>query len=734
MATTNKKRDNKKVADKQPKFNFYWIYAFIALIFVGMMYIGNSAETRPAAWSDLEIALREGDVKKMIAFRQEDIIVLEITLNTESLKKERYKGLKPAGMGTSGAALLIKEGSEEILAKKLDQIQEKLPDDKKMEIRWESRHSWFSDLLGFLLPMLLLLGLWMLLMRRFAGGAGGGGGQLFNIGKSRATLFDKNARENTTFNDVAGLDEAKLEVMEVVDFLKSPKKYTSLGGKIPKGVLLVGPPGTGKTLLAKAVAGEAQVPFFTLSGSDFVEMFVGVGASRVRDLFKQAREKAPCIIFIDEIDAVGRSRGKNQIMGGNDERESTLNQLLVEMDGFSSEIGIIMMAATNRPDVLDSALLRPGRFDRQITVDRPDIKGREEIFRVHLKPLKLAPDVDAGVLAGQTPGFAGAEIANVCNEAALIAARKSKKQVELSDFQEAVDRVIGGLEKKNKIISPEEKRIVAYHEAGHAVVGWFLDSTDPLVKVSIVPRGIAALGYAQYLPKEQYLYTTEQLLDSMCMTLGGRVAEEIVFGRISTGAQNDLERVTRMAYGMVTLYGMNPKIGPVSFHDPTGEYQFRKPYSEDTARIIDEEVRLLIEKALDKTRTLIKERKEELEKIAQELLVKEVIFQADLVRLAGPRPTTETHLSEEIPQVASFPVTSPASGTLGELASNRMDNETADMAHASAEKGDETIPMNQQRTASTIETSENLLKEHPSDKVGGTSDGTNNTADDTNQS
>ena len=492
-----------------------------------------------------------------------------------------------------------------------------------MEIRWESRHSWFSDLLGFLLPMLLLLGLWMLLMRRFAGGAGGGGGQLFNIGKSRATLFDKNARENTTFNDVAGLDEAKLEVMEVVDFLKSPKKYTSLGGKIPKGVLLVGPPGTGKTLLAKAVAGEAQVPFFTLSGSDFVEMFVGVGASRVRDLFKQAREKAPCIIFIDEIDAVGRSRGKNQIMGGNDERESTLNQLLVEMDGFSSEIGIIMMAATNRPDVLDAALLRPGRFDRQITVDRPDIKGREEIFRVHLKPLKLAPDVDAGVLAGQTPGFAGAEIANVCNEAALIAARKSKKQVEMCDFQEAVDRVIGGLEKKNKIISPEEKRIVAYHEAGHAVVGWFLDSTDPLVKVSIVPRGIAALGYAQYLPKEQYLYTTEQLLDSMCMTLGGRVAEEIVFGRISTGAQNDLERVTRMAYGMVTLYGMNPKVGPVSFHDPTGEYQFRKPYSEDTARIIDEEVRLLIEKALDKTRTLIKDRKEELEKLARYLLQRE---------------------------------------------------------------------------------------------------------------
>jgi cell division protease FtsH len=448
-------------------------------------------------------------------------------------------------------------------------------------------------------------------------------------------------------------------------------------------------------------------------------MFVGVGASRVRDLFKQAREKAPCIIFIDEIDAVGRSRGKNQIMGGNDERESTLNQLLVEMDGFSSEIGIIMMAATNRPDVLDAALLRPGRFDRQITVDRPDIKGREEIFRVHLKPLKLAPDVDAGVLAGQTPGFAGAEIANVCNEAALIAARKSKKQVEMSDFQEAVDRVIGGLEKKNKIISPEEKRIVAYHEAGHAVVGWFLDSTDPLVKVSIVPRGIAALGYAQYLPKEQYLYTTEQLLDSMCMTLGGRVAEEVIFGRISTGAQNDLERVTRMAYGMVTLYGMNPKIGPVSFHDPTGEYQFRKPYSEDTARIIDEEVRLLIEKALDKTRTLIKERKEELEKIAQELLVKEVIYQADLVRLAGPRPNTETHFSEEISQVASFPITNPAPGpSVGPAPSTPEDI-------ATAENGNETNRINQLQGAETIETPETLPKEQPIDEVNGASDDSN---------
>ncbi|NDC73067.1 MAG: ATP-dependent zinc metalloprotease FtsH, partial [Sphingobacteriia bacterium] len=443
---------------------------------------------------------------------------------------------------------------------------------------------------------------------------------------------------NITFNDVAGLEEAKVEVIEVVDFLKNPKKYTALGGKIPKGVLLVGPPGTGKTLLAKAVAGEAQVPFFTLSGSDFVEMFVGVGASRVRDLFKQAREKAPCIIFIDEIDAVGRSRGKNQIMGGNDERESTLNQLLVEMDGFSTDLGIIMMAATNRPDVLDAALLRPGRFDRQISIDRPDLIGREQIFKVHLKALKLAAEVDAHKLAEQTPGFAGAEIANVCNEAALIAARTDKKEVEMIDFNAAIDRVIGGLEKKNKIISPEEKKIVAYHEAGHAVVGWFLDSTDPLVKVSIVPRGVAALGYAQYLPKEQYLYTTEQLVDSMCMTLGGRAAEEIVFGRISTGAQNDLERITRMAYGMVTLYGMNKAVGPVSFNDPQGEYQFRKPYSEQTSLLIDQEVRKIIETAYDKTLDLIRSKREVLEAIAQELLSKEVIFKQDLERLAGPRP------------------------------------------------------------------------------------------------
>ena len=435
------------------------------------------------------------------------------------------------------------------------------------------------------------------------------------------------------------MDEAKEEVKEIVDFLKTPAKFTKLGGKIPKGALLVGPPGTGKTLLAKAVAGEAAVPFFTLSGSDFVEMFVGVGAARVRDLFKQAKEKAPCIVFIDEIDAIGRSRGKGQMPGSNDERENTLNSLLVEMDGFATDSGVIILAATNRPDVLDSALLRPGRFDRQISIDKPDIVGREAIFKVHLEPVKTHKDVDPKKLAAQTPGFAGAEIANVCNEAALIAARKDKSAVDMEDFQDAIDRVIGGLEKKSKIISPEEKKIVAYHEAGHAVAGWFLEHADPLVKVSIVPRGVAALGYAQYLPKEQFLYQTEQLEDEMCMTLGGRAAEEIIFDKISTGALSDLERVTKLAYSMVTVYGMNDKIGNVSFHDSKqSEYNFNKPYSESTAQTIDEEVRKIISTSFERTKALLHDKRDKLEILAKELLEKEIIFQSDLERLIGKRP------------------------------------------------------------------------------------------------
>jgi len=496
--------------------------------------------------------------------------------------------------------------------------------------------NWFGGLLTWIFPLILIVALWVFLLRRMNPSS-----QVLNIGKNRAILYDAMGDHRVTFKDVAGLDEAKEEVAEIVEFLKNPKKFTRLGGKLPKGVLLVGPPGTGKTLLAKAVAGEAGVPFFSISGSDFVEMFVGVGAARVRDLFRQAKEKAPCIIFIDEIDAIGRSRGRGIMMGANDERENTLNQLLVEMDGFNTDKGVIIMAATNRPDVLDPALLRPGRFDRQILIDKPDRRERLEIFKVHTRDLILGDDVDLEVLAGQTPGFAGAEIANVCNEAALLAARKGKEAVKMEDFEQAIDRVIAGLEKKNKIISPEEREIVAYHEAGHAIVGWFLRYTDPVVKVSIVPRGLAALGYAQYLPEERYLYTKEALLDRMTMAIGGRVAEELVFGRISTGAQNDLERITRMAYAMVVDYGMSERVGYVSFN-LSGQYGeqafFDKPYSEETARLIDEEVRRIINEVRERARQILEEKRDKLEALARRLLEKEVLGPRDLVEILGPRP------------------------------------------------------------------------------------------------
>jgi len=531
----------------------------------------------------------------------------------------------------------MKIGSIDKFYEQYDQITKNIPREQKVDIQVDNRSDYTGLFWNVAFLFLLVFGFWIL-MRRMTGG-GGPGGQIFNIGKSKAALFDAENKVKITFEDVAGLDEAKEEIKEIVEFLKNPAKFTKLGGKIPKGALLVGPPGTGKTLLAKAVAGEAGVPFFSLSGSDFVEMFVGVGAARVRDLFKQAKEKAPCIIFIDEIDAIGRSRGRGSMPGANDERENTLNSLLVEMDGFATDSGVIILAATNRPDVLDSALMRPGRFDRQISIDKPDIAGREHIFRVHLKPIKLAKDVDTKKLAAQTPGFAGAEIANVCNEAALIAARRDKKEVEMQDFHDAIDRVIGGLEKKTKIISPEEKRIVAYHEAGHAVAGWFLEHADPLVKVSIVPRGVAALGYAQYLPKEQFLYQTEQLMDEMSMTFGGRAAEEIVFGKISTGALSDLERITKMAYSMVTIYGMNDKIGNISFFDSKqSEYNFNKPYSEATAERIDQEVKKIVDTAYDRTKQLLILHREHLEIIAKELLEKEILFQSDLERLIGKRP------------------------------------------------------------------------------------------------
>jgi cell division protease FtsH len=510
--------------------------------------------------------------------------------------------------------------------------------EKRVKVNSVRRTNLIAEALPFLIPLAIIILIWVFLMRRMSGGGGGPGGQLFNIGKSKATLFDQNSKVNITFADVAGLDEAKEEVMEVVDFLKNPKKYTALGGKIPKGVLLVGPPGTGKTLLAKAVAGEAGVPFFTMSGSDFVEMFVGVGASRVRDLFKQAREKAPCIIFIDEIDAIGRARGRNGMQGGNDERENTLNQLLVEMDGFSTDKGVILMAATNRPDVLDSALLRPGRFDRQIGIDRPDLKGREAIFKVHLKTIKTdGVTVDSFTLAEMTPGFAGAEIANICNEAALIAARRNQDSVTLVDFNYALDKAIGGLEKKNKLINPDEKEIIAYHEAGHAICGWFLEHASPLVKVTIVPRGVAALGYAQYLPKEQYITRTEQMLDMMCMTFGGRAAEQVIFGKISTGAQNDLDKVTKQAYDMITVYGMDEEVGQVSFYS-MGRDAYQRPYSDETSTLIDNRVRNMLDKQYVRAQELLTDKRVEVELLAKELLDKEVLTSQDLIRLIGPRP------------------------------------------------------------------------------------------------
>lgn len=621
-----------------PQFNFYWIYVILAVVFLVMTFY-PSQSGKSISMKELLEMVEKGHVEGILVVNRTEA---EITLTSEARENKLYnKDVQQRGVLSSpgGPTYRLDDiGDYQTFKEQVDEAQNDLAEDNKIIIDSTIRENYFDGILSWIF-LLLIFGLfWFFIMRRMAGGGAGGAGQIFSIGKSRAQLFDKDTKVNITFKDVAGLEEAKVEVMEVVDFLKNPKKYSDLGGKIPKGVLLVGPPGTGKTLLAKAVAGEAEVPFFSLSGSDFVEMFVGVGASRVRDLFRQAKEKAPCIIFIDEIDAVGRARGKSLIQGSNDERENTLNQLLTEMDGFQTDAGVIILAATNRPDILDPALLRPGRFDRQISIDKPDLHGREAIFNVHLKKIKLSEDVDVRKLAAQTPGFAGAEIANVCNEAALIAARRNKKAVELQDFQDAVDRVIGGLEKKNKLISPEEKEIVAYHEAGHAVVGWFLENADPLVKVSIVPRGIAALGYAQYLPKEQYLYRTEQLIDTMCMALGGRAAEEIFFGKISTGAQNDLERITKMAYAMVTIYGMNDKIGQVSFNDPQNEYGFTKPYSDETARIIDEEVRGLIHSAYVRTIQLITEKRGEIEKIAKELLQKEIIFQSDIIRLIGERP------------------------------------------------------------------------------------------------
>ncbi len=637
---------------KGPKFNIYWIYAIILVVLLGTQFMKLSPDLIVITEQEFtQNMLAKGDVEKLDLVKVKEKV--RVYIKPEELSKDiyvnKYKITLPKDKAKSTPLFEFQVTDFKSFKDDLKEVYaanniSRVPD------RVVEETEWFGPVMNAVLSILLIVGIWVLLMRKMGGQGGAGGpGGIFSIGKSKATLFDKGAKVNITFADVAGLDEAKVEVMEIVDFLKNPKKYTALGGKIPKGALLIGPPGTGKTLLAKAMAGEAQVPFFSLSGSDFVEMFVGVGASRVRDLFKQAREKAPCIIFIDEIDAIGRARGRNAIMS-NDERENTLNQLLVEMDGFGGDTGIIILAATNRPDVLDTALLRPGRFDRQISIDKPDVKGRETIFKVHLIPIKISENLDLHKLAEQTPGFAGADIANVCNEAALIAARKGKESVEMIDFQDAIDRVIGGLEKKNKIIAPHEKSIIAYHEAGHAVCGWFLEHAYPLLKVTIVPRGTAALGYAQYTPTEQYLYNTDQLMDQICMTLGGRAAEQIFFGKISTGAANDLQQITKIAYSMVTAYGMNDKVGNVSFYDPTQENTFTKPFSEETGKIIDEEVRGIIDEAYQKTIALLTEKKSQVEILAKELLDKEVLHKSDVEILIGKRPFEEKKLVEIEPE------------------------------------------------------------------------------------
>lgn len=655
MENQNEKGNKPFYRDQKPrggeddgglKFNFMWVILLLGVIIVLFNLPLFQHHTEDISMDELTQMLMDNEVKGVeIVGGREGYVYL----SDSALRLTKYEALSKNRILSTvngGPHFVFTVASNDKFEDFYNNFYKEHPDKRHIIKNYREAKD-YNGLIGWVVVIGLSFLFWMFMLRRMGGGGvGGPGGNIFNIGRSKAILFDKDDKIKITFDDVAGLDEAKEEVQEIVSFLKNPKKYTSLGGKIPKGALLIGPPGTGKTLIAKAMAGEAQVPFFSISGSDFVEMFVGVGASRVRDLFRQAREKAPCIIFIDEIDAIGRARGKTLVQG-NDERESTLNQLLVEMDGFSGEKGVIMIAATNRPDVLDQALLRPGRFDRQISIDRPDLKGREQIFKVHLKSIKTAKDVDPLKLASQTPGFVGADIANICNEAALIAARKEKSDVEFEDFNDAIDRVIGGLEKKNKIIQPDEKKIIAYHEAGHALCGWFLEYAHPLVKVSIVPRGVAALGYAQYLPKEKYLETTEEMKDRMCMTMGGRAAERVVFDRISTGAMSDLDVVTKMAYAAIAYYGMNDKVGNVSFYDMVNNSAFAKPYSDETARMIDEEARKLIDEQYVRAQSLLREKRNLLDILANELLTKEVIFKDDLERLLGKRPFDKQETPEE---------------------------------------------------------------------------------------
>ncbi|TCI85413.1 ATP-dependent zinc metalloprotease FtsH [Tenacibaculum sp. M341] len=618
------------------KLNSYWIYIPIVLFLLAMSLFSNSSalSSRNISTYDFKEILEANDIKKIIIVNNSKA---EIYIKEEALKKERYEKITKSTFYRKGSSLYeYNFGDLQNFENKLDQAKKQY--NLSFDYDNTERTSFAETLINFL-PFILLIAIWLFFMRRMSGASGGtgGGGQIFNIGKSRAKLFDENTKVKTTFKNVAGLEGAKEEVQEIVDFLKNPEKYTKLGGKIPKGALLVGPPGTGKTLLAKAVAGEAGVPFFSLSGSDFVEMFVGVGASRVRDLFKQAQQKSPSIIFIDEIDAIGRARGKNSMTGGNDERENTLNQLLTEMDGFGTDTNVIVLAATNRAEILDKALMRAGRFDRQIYVDLPDLHERREIFEVHIKPLKLSDDVNLEFLAQQTPGFSGADIANLCNEAALIAARNNKSAIHHQDFLDAVDRIVGGLEKKNKVITPKEKKVIAYHEAGHATVSWMLKYAAPLVKVTIVPRG-QSLGAAWYLPEERKIVQTEQMLDEMCATMGGRAAEKLIFDKISTGALSDLEKVTKQARAMVTVYGLNEEVGNVTYYDSSGNDSFVKPYSEETAKTIDEEISKIIEGQYVRAIEILDQHRDKLDILAQKLLEKEVIFKDDLVEIFGKRP------------------------------------------------------------------------------------------------
>ncbi len=630
---------------KTPKFNGYWLYIILAIAIIGFQFINTQSEPVRTTWQEVKSKMLEkGDIAEISVIKNKG--QANIFLKPDRI--ENYSQLKAKGFKKSsrGPHFFFTTPPVESFSAELSDIQKNIPETSGTKVDYTDEYDGWGNIFSFLFPVALLIFIWIFFFRRMSKGPGGPGG-VFNVGKSQAKLFDKDTNTKVTFKDVAGLAEAKQEVEEIVSFLKSPDKYTKLGGKIPKGALLVGPPGTGKTLMAKAMAGEANVPFFSMSGSDFVEMFVGVGASRVRDLFKQAKEKAPCIIFIDEIDAIGRARGKNPNMGANDERENTLNQLLTEMDGFETNSGVIILAATNRADILDSALLRAGRFDRQIYVDLPELKDREEIFKVHLKPLKLADNVDISFLAKQTPGFSGADIANVANEAALIAARKDKNEVEKQDFLDAIDRIVGGLENRSKVIKANEKKAIAYHEAGHATVSWLLEHAHPLLKVTIVPRG-KALGAAWYLPQERQITTKEQLLDQMCSVLGGRAAEELTFGQISTGAQNDLEKATKQAYAMVSIFGMSEKIGNLSYYDSTGQsdFSFTKPYSEKTAELIDAEVKDLVESSYSRAKELLKSYQDQHREVAELLLEREVIFSDDLERILGKRPWKEEEETE----------------------------------------------------------------------------------------